>query len=347
MHDATNSVVLAFDVGGTTVKGGLFSFDQDKPAHATHASASPDISATAESGGLTLLGETRRNSEKGPAILEVIAGVAEDLVAAGNIMFSDVAAVGVAMPGLVDGPNGRSVRSVNLDLTDLDVATPLTARWGVPVRVGHDVGAAAQAVHHAGLAGDNDVVVVMGTGVASVTFVDGTPLPGACGQAGELGHVVVRTGGRPCACGALGCLEAYAGARAILEQYRTATGSDVAGVAEMVALAAHDGAAARIWSDALSALGDALLTVCALLAPGGIVIAGGLAEAGDQLTDPVLAHMRAHAGVVTVPPVRIARLGRRAGMYGAALLALDEFTDWQPATPAPMNTQEFPVGARR
>ncbi len=292
-------VVLAFDVGGTSVKAAALD-DSD-----------------------TVLAETRLPSRTGPAILEVIEEAAHELLHALGARRADVVGAGIVMPGLVDSAKGICLRSVNLDVTDLDVAGPMSARLGLPVRVGHDVAAAGEAVRRAVPVAEDPFVVILGTGVAAVTFVRGQAVDGVSGQAGEFGHMIVRPGGPPCPCGQRGCLEAIAGSGAIVRAYEDRTATRVDGARDVFQLAASDPAAAEVWGDAVSALADGLVTVCALLAPGAILLGGGLSEAGEPLTREIEALMRERSLLAVVPDVLVTELGSRAGLVGAAHLALD------------------------
>lgn len=83
----------------------------------------------------------------------------------------------------------------------------------------------------------------------------------------------------------------------------------------------EDPRARQAWDEATSALADGLLVATALLAPGAVVLGGGLAEAGDQLVEPVHRAMVERSGPFDVPPVHVATLGGRAGLHGAALVA--------------------------
>jgi glucokinase len=166
-------------------------------------------------------------------------------------------------------------------------------------------------------------VVILGTGVAAVTFVRGQAVNGVSGQAGEFGHMIVRPGGPLCRCGQSGCLEAIAGAGAIVRAYGERSGTRVDGAREVFQLAATDPTAAEVWGDAVSALADGLVTVCALLAPGAILLGGGLSEAGEPLTREIEALMSERSLLAAVPDVLVTELGSRAGLVGAAHLALD------------------------
>jgi glucokinase len=108
----------------------------------------------------------------------------------------------------------------------------------------------------------------------------------------------------------------------MLQRYASLGGSGVAGVAELVARVEHDRLAAQVWSEAITALADGFLAVGALLAPGEIILGGGVAEARGYLLQPLRVRMRERAGVTAVPPVRLSALAGRAGLVGAARLAL-------------------------
>ncbi|MER7555664.1 ROK family protein [Nocardioides sp. NPDC126508] len=295
------SLALAFDVGGTSVRGAVV--------------GAADV----------VMAESRVATRTGPAVLDDIARMGEELLAGlSPAARAEVAGAGVAFPGLVDTEAGISRRAVNLGLVDTLVAAPLAERLGLPVTVVHDTAAAAAAIWADAGSPASAFVAVLGTGVAGVTYVGGRAVLGVSGQAGEIGHLVVDPTGPRCGCGLRGCVEAYAGGRAMLERYASLGGdTGVAGVADLVARAGHDRLAAEIWSEAITALADGFLAVGALLAPGEIILGGGVAEAGRDLIDPLRARMGERAGVTAVPPVRLSTLGGRAGLVGAARLALD------------------------
>lgn len=297
---AGQSVVLAFDVGGTSVKAAALDSD------------------------LRVLAETSRPSRRGAEILDVLQEAADDVVGALTpVDRQHVVAAGIAMPGLVDAEAGVSVHSVNLDLHDLRVAGPMSERLGLPVRVGHDVTVAGEAVRRSASDLEDPFVVIIGTGIAAAAFVGGRAVTGVSGQAGELGHVVVRPDGPLCPCGARGCLELLASAGAIVRIYQERTGVALDGAHEVVARIDTDAVAKAVWAEAMSALADGLIMACALLAPGAIVFGGGLAGAGDRLVDDVRSLMLERSTVAVVPPVLVTTLGSRAGVLGAAHLAFD------------------------
>lgn len=300
VQPSSTSLILAFDVGATSVKAAVLDAN------------------------LAVLTESRRPSRRGPGIIEVIGEIGDELLdTVKGVDRTRVIAAGVVVPGLIDKASGVSLRAVNLDLVDCPIGEPLARRWGIPVQVGHDVEAAGEAVRRSDGTHEDPFVVVLGTGIASVMFVGGAPVRGVSGQAGELGHMVVRPGGRVCRCGARGCLEGIAGAHAIVRAYRDGTGHQVEGARAVVQRVETDPVAAAVWQGAIDALADALVSVCTLTAPGSIILAGGLSDAGDALVGPLRTAMTERSYVATVPPILISPLGSRAGMFGAGHLALD------------------------
>jgi glucokinase len=249
--------------------------------------------------------------------------------------------VGVGVPGLVDedgvlrfAPNIRGV-------TELPVATELTARLGVAVHVDNDANCAARAEHQLGAGHQRKhvILVTLGTGIGGGVIVDGRLMRGAHGFAGEIGHMVIEAGGQPCPCGQRGCWERYASgsglgrvareaahARQIPHVVELAGGDPEAVRGEHVTQAAAAGDAAA--QDVMARFGWWVALGLANLAnafdPECFVLGGGLIEAGEILLDPVRASfLELVEGAAHRPPVDIvpATLGEHAGAIGAALLA--------------------------
>ena len=88
----------------------------------------------------------------------------------------------------------------------------LSASMGTRVVVENDATAAAvgEQLHGAGRRLRDFFYIYIGVGVGGGMILSGHPYRGSAGRAGELGHIVVEAGGRPCACGNRGCLERYA-----------------------------------------------------------------------------------------------------------------------------------------
>jgi glucokinase len=304
-------------------------------------------------GGTKLLGVVIDTERPGPPVLEekvptprgaelivdAIADLAHRLCARAD---GDVASVGLGAPGLVDrsgtlryGPNLPGV-------IDLPLASVLQERVGLPVAVDNDATAAAWGEHEWGAARghDHSMTISLGTGIGAGFTVKGEVLRGTNGFAGEPGHMIVDPNGPRCPCGRRGCWERYASGSGLGFLAREAAHAGLApGVLERaggepedvrgehVTAAARDGDPAAL--DVISqfawwvALG--LANLVNILDSDVIVIAGGLAEAGDLLLGPV---QDAYQGLVLASahrpdvPVAIAQLGERAAAIGAGLLAV-------------------------
>lgn len=294
--------VLAVDVGGTSIKAEVL--DATSTTLASAGAATP--------------------RHDGDGALRAVVGVVGDLLSAlSPAQRERVGHASIAVPGLVDTRAGVSLLAANLGWRDTPVAEVVSRATGVPVVLGHDVTAAGTAEWRLGAGRDVDdlLVVVIGTGIAATIVSEGRVVRGGPGgQAGEIGHVVVRPGGPVCACGQHGCLEAIASARAIADRYQDLSGRTVAGADDVRRLLGRDRSADQAWDEATDALADGLLAACTLLAPSRVVLGGGLSAAGAALIDPVRDRMRRRARIATVPPIVAGELGSRAGVLGASLL---------------------------
>ena len=295
--------VLAFDVGGTTIK-----------------SAYVD-----EAGGLH--GITRTPSPaKGPdAPAQILAIVKHKLTEyqKDQVIRGEPQAIGIGIPGIFDDDKGIGRYSENLGWQDVDFAAKAAQLFDLPVGFIHDVRAAGLAEMRvgAGQGAQNAAVITLGTGIAAALFLDGKPYA-AGGLAGEIGHGIAVPHGEACTCGNLGCLEAMASAAAIARRYAKASGRDVAGAREVLeAAASGDTIAQAVWDSAVAALAAAIAQITGLLAPDRIILGGGLAEAGATLLTPLQAQVAGLLRVSAPPQLVQATAGENAGLLGAALRA--------------------------
>jgi glucokinase len=297
----TRPLVLAIDVGGTTIKGELVD------------AASP--------GGAPLTSRSARTPQESRA-RDAVAEMGDQLIAeAGDGL---VVGAGVVVPGLVDADRGVATYSANIGWRDLELVRSLGDRWGLEVRIGNDVACGGLAEHRLGAGrGVADMVFVpIGTGIAAAIVSGGRLLAGPRGGAAELGHVVVRPGVR-CSCGGDGCLEAVASAGAIARRYTALTGNPADEALDVARLLPHDAAARAVWEDAVDALATGLTALSLLLAPALVVVGGGLGESGELLLGPLRVALKERARIVEPPGLAAAAHGPRAGVVGAALLASD------------------------
>jgi glucokinase len=274
--------------------------------------------------------------------LEELVAVAKD--AAGG----ELDAVGVGVPSVVEFETGRVVSSVNVPLADIPLRQVLGERLAVPVFVDNDATVAALAEAH-----DEQlrpvtrhlVMITVGTGIGGGLVLDGRIYRGSSGGAGELGHTIVALDPRtsvppPGSFPQRGSLEWVASGHALdrmgaeaaegepdseLGRLR-AEGLPVLG-SDVVA-AAHDGdpvalATLEAWAEYV---GIGVANAINTFDPEEVVIGGGGALAGELLLEPVRRIARGYVlpGLVGRATVRIARHGIRAGVLGAAMLAVHE-----------------------
>jgi predicted NBD/HSP70 family sugar kinase len=219
------------------------------------------------------------------AAIEVAAGMIKDLASEEAAGRGEVLGVGVGIGGHVDSRTGRIVRSGLLGWTGVPLAAPLADATGLPVVIDNDVNALAIAERWfgAGRGIRSFVLVTVGPGVGSAFLLDGEPLTGATGLAGELGHIPVRADGAPCRCGNRGCLETVTADEAVLRDIAARGGPRYPGIAAAIerARSGADPAAAAAFESMGTELGRALATVCNLFNPERIVLTGERAAAYD------------------------------------------------------------------
>ena len=288
-----------------------------------------------------MVASARRDTPPGGGPEAVVAAVAQVVGELGDT--KGVTAVGVGAPGAIDVGTGVVKRAPNLAGFDhpVPLGPLLSEALGLPVVVDNDVNVAALAEHRlgAGVGSDDLLAVFVGTGVGGGLVLGGQVRRGPGGVAGEIGHVIVRDGGRRCGCGGRGHLEAYAG-RAGME--RTARKRHDEGTkTKLVKLAGHgrmkssvfakaleegDHLAQELVDEAAQALGAALASAVALVDLDRVVLGGGL---GDRLGAPFIEAVeretRERLFVPDAPfAVVPAALGDLAGARGAALLAREQ-----------------------
>ena len=278
------------------------------------------------------------------SVLDVLAAAVHQVRDEAGLGPRDVEAVGVGTPGVVvDGTVGGA-SNVPGFLERFALADLLEQRVERPVRVVNDVTAAAVAEHRLGAgAGTRDLLCVfVGTGVGGGLVLDGRTYLGASGGAGEFGHMIVRQGGAVCPCGRRGCVEAYAGRRAMVlaaerahadgrptvlfDVQREQEAEQVTSGVVAEALARGDDLVADLLDEGVAALGAAIAAAVNLLDLEMVVLGGGLADRlgqayftrVDATVRPLLFRQPPRVHVVA------AELGGRAGALGAALHAASE-----------------------
>lgn len=312
------SYAFGVDLGGTTVKLGLFQRD----------------------GMLIEKWEIPTRSENhGENLLPDIAAAVLCKLEERGISVNDVEGIGMGVPGAV--LRGCFVKPcVNLEQWGgFDAAEALSSLCGLSVRIANDANAAAlgEMSHGGGKGFRNVVFVTLGTGVGGGILVDGRLLTGVHGTGGEIGHIKVRDSAAVvCGCGKCGCLEQFASATGLLNSakqmlrnsdaptklrtFAALTCKDIFDCAKE-----NDGAALQLVDEMTRLLGRALATVSCVCDPEIIVIGGGVSRAGRILLDRVQKYFRQYAFPAAEETFfSLAELGNDAGIYGGVQMILNK-----------------------
>ena len=307
---------FGIDVGGTTVKMGLF---------------------TTEGELLDKWEIPTRKEDGGAYILNDVAASVEAKLAEKNIAKEDVAGAGIGVPGPTLDTGYVSI-CVNLGWKDKNPANELSELLSIPVKAGNDANVAALGeMWKGGGEGYLDVVLLtLGTGVGGGIIINGEIAPSHRGVGGELGHITVNPDEEAtCNCGNHGCLEQYASATGVvriakkllaaskeessLRTLETVTAKDVFDAAK---------AGDHLAVEAVEVLGKYLGLVVANVAltvdPDIFVIGGGVSKAGQVLIDVITKYYHKFAKIIgdNKAKVVLAKLGNDAGIYGAARMVL-------------------------
>ncbi len=259
------------------------------------------------------------------------------------VMTPDVRGVGIAAAGMVESRTGVLRFSPNLAWRDASLVSYLETELGLPVVADNDNTAAAwgESRFGAGRGHADFLLVGVGTGIGGGIVSGGKLFRGAHGFAAEIGHIVMDPSGPACGCGNHGCWEQMAsgqavtraGRQAVLDGAETLLVERSDGEADRVtgsmvteAARAGDGLAISILADVGRWLGTGIAGLVNILDPEIVVLAGGVAEAGDLLLEPARAGFRdAVEAVEHRPevPLVLAQLGTDTGVVGAAALVLE------------------------
>lgn len=240
---------------------------------------------------------------------------------------------GLAVPGLVAADSGLLLRAPNLGWSDVAVADAVdTEALGAgPLVLGNEAELAAAVVSHdrpGHSSGLTDFIHLSGEiGIGGAVVIDDRPLPGRHGWAGEIGHVTVDPHGPSCSCGSTGCLELYAGGRAILAAAGLPADATTAELAARVA--DGDGPATAAVERAAWALGHALAVVVNVVDVPVVVLGGHLRDLAELVGPRVeeILRQRVLSSALAPPTVRAAEQHVAPGALGAAYLQLQRVID--------------------
>lgn len=267
-------------------------------------------------------------------IVEAILTGLEAVLAGSGISPATVLGIGVGVPGIVrNGPDGL-VHGQTYGWESVPLGRLLRAGTSLPLHIDNGAKTMAQAElwFGTGRGAQSAVVCLIGSGVGASIVANGEAVRGSSSSAGEWGHSTVVVGGRACRCGSLGCLEAYVGAEAILDQYGSppADGDQEAALAALIDLAPTSAQATEILDKTALYLGVGIADLINLFNPERIILGGW---AGLLLGEHMLPAIRAAARerslrhLFTETSIELGRLGPDAVALGAATLPIKAFLD--------------------
>ena len=312
--------IVGIDLGGMSAKGALFSLD----------------------GAIICEDKVETNAENGfEKTVESLAELTKRLSKKVSIEFDAVKAIGVGSPGVVDSANGIVLRWTNFGWNNVPLAGYLGKLTGKKVTVANDANVAALGEAYFGATAQyqSSILLTIGTGIGGGMVFDGKLIEGYKSAGAELGHITIREGGIPCACGRKGCYEKYASASALIQQTRHAMVENlhsemwnivegkierVNGRTAFIAASKGDEAAQKVLDQFIGYLSEGIADFVNILRPEAIVLGGGIANEGEKLFKPLRKAVDKRTYIaMDIVPLKIvgARLGNQAGIYGAYLIA--------------------------
>lgn len=308
--------IYGVDIGGTTVKMGLFDGNGDM---------------------LEKWEIVTRKDNNGSEILPDVAKSIKEKNEEKGISAEDILGIGIGVPGPIT-EDGRVLKCANLGWGVFSVADEVSKLTGVEkVKVGNDANVAAlgEQWRGGGRGFDNIVMVTLGTGVGGGIIQSGKILTGTNGAAGEIGHIKVNPlETRTCGCGCKGCLEQYASATGIMRrakelleetdkdsymrQFENVTGKEI-----FDAYKEGDELGTQVVDEFAKYLGMGLANVASVIDSDAFVIGGGVSKNGPVVIDVVKEEYEKNVlFALKGKEFRIAELGNDAGMYGAVRMVL-------------------------
>ena len=299
---------IGIDFGGTFLKGGLVD----------------------ETGEILKLDTVPTLAQDGAdAVIARIAALIETLSEGEKIE-----GIGIGIPGLIDSKNGEVVVSGNLGWERVKIVAALEKKFNCPIKITNDANAAALGESAFGSAKkySSSVFITIGTGIGSGIIIDNKIFDGNMGAGAELGHMIIRPNGEPCACGSFGCYERYASATALIREtkkailnedtlMRSVPIDEVSGKT-VFEFCDKDKVAERVLNEYLENLAVGVTNVANILRPQAIIFGGGIAKEGDKLLVPLRKYLKEHIFAKGLGPQveLLCSSLKNAGVCGAAAL---------------------------
>lgn len=312
---------IGIDLGGTTIKAGIV----DETYQIVKADAVPT-----------------QASKGAEAMVKDMADLVSGLLSDTEIPMSEIAAIGLGVPGTANKETGMVEYANNLGFENEPLVPLLQKYFDKPIYFDNDANAAAWGEYLAGCGRGHKsmVMVTLGTGVGGGVILDGELYEGCNYAAGEFGHFVIQCEGLPCNCGRHGCFEMYASASGLIRMTKEAMQAEeeknsilwelckknpenVNGKLLFEAVAGEDETAKKVLDKYIYYLSVGITDIINMFQPEILCIGGGISKAGDVILAPLkkLVDEQVYTRTSKVKTeIVIASLDNDAGIIGAAML---------------------------
>lgn len=248
-----------------------------------------------------------------------------DLLKEHDIPLDQCIGVGVGVPGTIDRRNGTIVYSNNIGWNNVKLKERLGRAIPCPVRIANDADCAAlgEETAGAGRAYSDVALFTLGNGVGGGLIINGEVFEGGMMGGSEVGHMVVKAGGRPCTCGRKGCLEAYASVPALLFSARTAIHREIDLDVIFDLAGKNDPVMVQVVEQYAQMLGTGIVNIVNLFRPQLIVLGGQISAYAEYLIPLLKEQIKEESfgkESGSIPEISVAELGEEAVIIGAANL---------------------------
>lgn len=270
-------------------------------------------------------------------IFENMFAAVEELLAEAINRGEKISAIGVGSPGNIDFESGQLIGNApNLaSWKDAAIKKNFQENFNIPTWVDNDANLMALAEARKGAGQDYNTIVciTLGTGIGGGIIINNEIYRGTHSSAAEIGHIIIEFGGRPCNCGNLGCLEAYAAAPAMVDRYRrklkrSGVFYDIENLStELIFQKAemNEDLAKETIMETCDYLGTGIAGIVHIIDPEIVIIGGGIAEAGAEFISRIEWVVKNTVLKPIAEKIKVvkANLNKEAGVIGAILLASD------------------------
>lgn len=271
-------------------------------------------------------------------IIKDMALLCKDIIEKSEKNIKDIKSIGIGAPGQPDVSNGIILYSCNLGFRNVNIKKEMNKYIDLPIFIDNDANCAAlgESVSGAAAKFSNSVTVTIGTGIGGGIIINNKIFGGTYFGGAEIGHMVIKTGGRKCQCGRSGCWETYSSATALInDSKQAAEKNNESAIYKLVngdlnkitaktpfdALSQGDETAKKVIDEYIINFAEGLTNIINIFQPGAVVIGGGVSAQGETLLAPIrkIVSKIVYGGELKTLIVQ-ASLGNDAGIVGAAML---------------------------